>query len=48
MLGIFSLIISFGTGPNLIFVKNEQFTVTELIEMGNILLSSDYYKEAIS
>ena len=48
MFGIFSLIISFGTGPNLIFVKNEQFTVTELIEMGNTLLSSDYYKEAIS
>lgn len=52
MLGIFSLIfsfiISYGTGPNSIFLKKDQFTVTELIEMGDILLSYDNYKEAIS
>ena len=52
MLGIFSLIFSLiilhGTGPNSIFLNKDQFTVTELIEMGNILLSSDNYKEAIS
>lgn len=45
---IFSLIISYGTGSNSIFLKKDQFTVTELIEMGDILLSSDNYKEAIS
>ncbi len=48
MLEIFSLIIFSGTGSNSIFVKNEQFRVTELIEIGDTLLSSDYYKEAIS
>lgn len=45
---IFSLIISYGTGTNSIFLKMDQFTVTELIEMGDTLLSSDNYKEAIS
>ena len=45
---IFSLIISYGTGPNSIFLKKDQFTVTELIEMGDILLTSDNYKEAIA
>lgn len=48
MLGIFSLIISYGTEPNSIFFNKDQFTVTELIEMGDTLFSSDNYKEAIS
>ena len=37
-----------GTGLNSIFLNKDQFTVTELIEMGDILLSSDNYKEAQS
>jgi tetratricopeptide (TPR) repeat protein len=45
---IFSLIVSYGTSPNSIFLKKDLFTITELIEMGDILLSSDYYEEAIS
>ena len=46
-IGIFSVIILYGTGPDSLFVKKVQFTVTDLIDIGNNLLSTDYYQEAI-
>ena len=47
-IGIFFLIILYGTGPDSIFVKKVQFTATELIDIGDNLLSTGYYEEALS
>jgi tetratricopeptide (TPR) repeat protein len=47
-ISIFSFIFLYGTGPDSIFVKKVQWTATELIDIGDNLLSTGYYKEALS